>query len=306
MINGLLAQLVEQVTLNHRVVGSIPTQPTLSVSLLTNTTQPRKCLGDCESPGPSWRTKMLVEEWVETVWKVLQVRPKTVHDYKRLYKRHLQPIIGNLELDEVPSEVIQVKLLSLPPQTARHTMMLAKTIWREANTYGATDKNPTTRLRTPAIQVAPRMFLTWEEVNSLDWGKYNDQIRFLALHGLRWSEAAALMPEDIHDGFVWINKSVHGLCKSRSSIRKVPYLGHYKRFPKSYKPLQKAANKHGINLHSLRKTYAYLLKTQQVHVTTAQKLLGHSDPVMTLKIYTAVRDEEIGEVGMQLRTFLSQ
>jgi hypothetical protein len=27
-INGLLAQLVEQVTLNHRVVGSIPTQPT--------------------------------------------------------------------------------------------------------------------------------------------------------------------------------------------------------------------------------------------------------------------------------------
>ena len=28
MVNGLLAQLVEQVTLNHRVVGSIPTQPT--------------------------------------------------------------------------------------------------------------------------------------------------------------------------------------------------------------------------------------------------------------------------------------
>jgi hypothetical protein len=27
-INGLLAQLVEQVTLNHRVVGSNPTQPT--------------------------------------------------------------------------------------------------------------------------------------------------------------------------------------------------------------------------------------------------------------------------------------
>jgi hypothetical protein len=27
-VNGLLAQLVEQVTLNHRVVGSNPTQPT--------------------------------------------------------------------------------------------------------------------------------------------------------------------------------------------------------------------------------------------------------------------------------------
>ena len=30
----MLAQLVEQVTLNHRVVGSIPTQPTLSIFLL--------------------------------------------------------------------------------------------------------------------------------------------------------------------------------------------------------------------------------------------------------------------------------
>ena len=32
-LHGLLAQLVEQVTLNHRVVGSIPTQPTLAFGL---------------------------------------------------------------------------------------------------------------------------------------------------------------------------------------------------------------------------------------------------------------------------------
>jgi len=64
---------------------------------------------------------MLVNEWVETVWKVLQVRPKTIHDYKRLYRRHLEPVIGNLELDKVDPAIIQRKLLSLPPQTARHT-----------------------------------------------------------------------------------------------------------------------------------------------------------------------------------------
>ncbi len=33
-VNGLLAQLVEQVTLNHRVVGSIPTQPTFFIKTL--------------------------------------------------------------------------------------------------------------------------------------------------------------------------------------------------------------------------------------------------------------------------------
>ncbi len=63
----------------------------------------------------------------------------------------------------------------------------------------------------------------------------------------------------------------------------------------------KAAHLHGITVHSLRRTYAYLLKTQGVHVTTAQRLLGHSDPVLTMKIYTGVLDSEIDEVGAVLR-----
>lgn len=37
---------------------------------------------------------MLVNEWVETVWNVIQIRPKTLHDYKRLYKRHLMPAVN--------------------------------------------------------------------------------------------------------------------------------------------------------------------------------------------------------------------
>jgi integrase len=69
--------------------------------------------------------------------------------------------------------------------------------------------------------------------------------------------------------------------------------------------MQQAANKHGITLHSLRKTYAYLLKTQGIHVTTAQKLLGHSDPVLTMKVYTLVKDSEIDEAGSQLLNFLA-
>ncbi len=44
---------------------------------------------------------MLVTEWVETVWNVIQIRPKTLHDYKRLYKRHLMPVIGFMPVDNV-------------------------------------------------------------------------------------------------------------------------------------------------------------------------------------------------------------
>lgn len=200
---------------------------------------------------------MLVDEWVETVWKVLQVRPTTLHDYKRLYRRHLQPVVGATPIDSVAPQALQIKLLSLPLQTARHTLMLTKTIWREALIFGITESNPTAKLRTPSIQVVPRKFLTWEEVDAIDWGKYNNQIRFLALHGLRWSEAVALTVADIHDGFVWVDKSKHGPCKSNAGVRKVPYLGYFEPFPKGYKTLQQAASAGGVQLHSLRKTYAY-------------------------------------------------
>ena len=249
---------------------------------------------------------MLVDEWVETVWTVLNVREKTLKDYKHLYKSHLKPVIGLLEIDSVSSKDLQVKLLSLPPQTARHTLMLAKTIWREAENYGVVTHNPLTKLRTAPIQITPKKFLTWEEVDVLDWGKYNNQIRFLALHGLRWSEAAALTFGDIKDGSVLVSRSVYGACKSKSSVRRVPYLGYFEQFPKSYKPMQKCANKHGVTVHSFRRSYAYLLKTQKIHVTTAQKLLGHSDPIMTLKVYTSVLDNEIDEAGEVLQMFIKR
>jgi integrase len=56
----------------------------------------------------------------------------------------------------------------------------------------------------------------------------------------------------------------------------------------------------GVTIHSLRKTYAYFLKTSQVHVTTAAKLMGHSNPLVTLKIYTIVRDDEIKIIQKKL------
>lgn len=92
-----------------------------------------------------------------------------------------------------------------------------------------------------------------------------------------------------------------GKVKSKTSVRKVPYLGYWEPLPKTYKPMRLAANKHGVTVHSFRRTYAYLLKTQGVHVTTAQRLLGHSDPIMTLKIYTSVLDNEVEDAGKLLK-----
>ncbi len=248
---------------------------------------------------------MLVNEWVETLWTVLNVRPKTLQNYKHQYRRYLKDVIGSYELDLVKPVELQQCLLALPPQTSRHCLMLIKTIYREANLYGHTKANPSIGLKTPQIQLSEKKFLTWDEVNSRSWGRYDEQIRFLALHGLRWSEAVAITESDIRDGFVYVSKSVYGPCKSKSSIRKVPYLGHFSPLPVSYKPMQKCANTHGVTIHSFRRTYAYLLKTQGIHVTTAQRLLGHSDPMMTLKVYTSVLDSEIDDAGELLLRAIS-
>jgi hypothetical protein len=41
---------------------------------------------------------MIVDVWAKTFWTVLNVRKKTLFGYKALYRRHLQPVIGQLEL----------------------------------------------------------------------------------------------------------------------------------------------------------------------------------------------------------------
>jgi integrase len=108
----------------------------------------------------------------------------------------------------------------------------------------------------------------------------------------------ALTQDDFRDGRVWVSKSIHGLTKSQSGIRSVPHVSEFVPLPATSKTLLKVLKPYGVHIHSLRHTYAYILKTQGVHVTTAQKLLGHSDPKVTLAVYTQVLDNEIDDVGL--------
>jgi len=97
---------------------------------------------------------------------------------------------------------------------------------------------------------------------------------------------------------------MYGATKTQAGVREVPYFGYFQQFPKTRTALANELKKHGVTIHSLRKTYAYFLKTNDVHVTTAAKFLGHSDPMITLKIYTLVRDTEVDEIGDKLRLVL--
>ena len=178
-------------------------------------------------------------------------------------------------------------------------------IYREALNREIVSVSPVATITAPKSRPKAQRFLTWEEVSKTDFGKFDSHINFLALHGPRWGEAVALRESDIYDEKVHINKSMYGPTKTPSGVREVPYFGYFKQFPKTRVGIAGALAEFGVTIHSLRKTYAHFLKINDVHVTTAAKFLGHSDPMVTLKIYTMVRDNEIDEVGKKLTEILN-
>lgn len=243
---------------------------------------------------------MLVESFARQVIGDLPIRAKTRSTYLSMLKCHVAPTLGSLSIESITRSDIQGSLRGLPPQTAAMTLAVIKSVYREAQARGIVDSSPAHGISGPKIMVSPRKFLTWEEVKRANFGRYTDCIRFLALHGLRWSEALALSQEDIRDGRIYVSKSLHGQTKSKAGIRTVPLMSELPDFPTSPKTLRKVLKPFGVTIHSLRHTYAYLLKQQGVHVTTAQRLLGHSDPRITMGIYTQVLDSEIDEAGLIL------
>ena len=83
---------------------------------------------------------------------------------------------------------------------------------------------------------------------------------------------------DVRDDKVYITKSKTWPTKSSAGNRVVPYFGYFKPFPKSRHAIANKLQEYGVTIHSLRKTYAYFLKSNQIHVTAAAKFLGHSNP----------------------------
>lgn len=243
---------------------------------------------------------MLFESFALQTINHLPIRQKTLATYHSMLKLHVFPTLAHRDIRTIERIDIQGTIQGLPPQTCAMSLAVIKTVFREALAQEIIDASPAHGVSGPKIMVKPREFLTWEEVSNGSFGKYASHIRFLALHGLRWSEAVALTIEDIRDDRVWINKSIHGQTKSKAAIRSVPLVSPFKVFPKSPKTLRKVLKPYGVDIHSLRHTYAYLLKQQGVHVTTAQRLLGHSDPRVTMNVYTQVLDNEIDDVGLLL------
>ena len=248
---------------------------------------------------------MKLDDFAAHCWTFMAVSKKTLSNYKGAYNRNVSPLLGQKEIGQITKGEFLDVLAPLAAPNYFQTLMAIRVVYREALSRDLVHTSPVASIKAPKPRPKPQKFLTWEQVSATNFGKFDSHIKFLALHGLRWSEAVALNSDDIYEGKVHINKSMYGPTKTESGVREVPYFGYFVQFPKTRKALANSLAPHGVTIHSLRKTYAYFLKTNDVHVTTAAKFLGHSDPMVTLKIYTLVRDGEIDEVGARLKLILN-
>ena len=249
---------------------------------------------------------MDLRTWAVQVWPTLQVTKKTLSNYQGAYRRNLDPDLGGIEIGKITTSSLLKSLDVLTPQNRYQTLMVARVLFREALRHALIIESPIQKLPSMQPTPEPTAFLTWENLRDIDFGSQTQRIRFLALHGLRYGEAAALAREDIRDGRVHVTKSVHGWTKSKAGVRAVPHLSEFQDFPRYQNTIAKKLKPYGVTVHSLRKTYAYMLKSADVHVTTASKLMGHSNPLITMKIYTAVLDNEIEKSGTALAKYMAK
>ena len=135
---------------------------------------------------------MLFESFALQTINHLPIRKKTFATYYSVLRLHVFPTLAHRDIRDIKRLDIQSAIQGLPPQTAATTLAVIKTVFREALAQEIIQVSPAHGVSGPKIMVKPRDFLTWDEVSAGAFGKYSAHIKFLALHGLRWSEAVAL------------------------------------------------------------------------------------------------------------------
>ncbi len=203
---------------------------------------------------------MKLDEFANHCWKFLPVTKKTVQNYKGAYGRNISQTFGSREMNSISKREFLEILAPLNPPNYFQTLMVLRVLYREAISREMVTDSPVSSIRAPRIHTQPQKFLTWEEVRDNNFGKYDSHVKFLALHGLRWGEAAALKNSDISDKIVSVERSIHGTTKTLAGIRQIPYFGYFKEFPRTRVPIAKALKPYGVTIHSLRKTYAIFSK----------------------------------------------
>ena len=115
--------------------------------------------------------------FAQSVLASLPVREKTRGNYRSMYRSHIQGVLGKMHIEDIDRSMIQELIIKLPPQTSLVTLAVMKSVFREAIARGVIELSPAKGVTSPTLNVAPRRFLTWEQVREGDFGKHQRAIK---------------------------------------------------------------------------------------------------------------------------------
>jgi integrase len=237
-----------------------------------------------------------------------------------------------------------VASLTVSPKTTKNTIVTLRVLWNSAKSWGYADHDPFAGIRLPKSRSPRSMSFTVEEVQHIlatAEEPYRTFYWLAAETGMRAGELCGLRFEDldIERGQVTVNQSAwrgHILDpKTANGIRcfslSPKLLLHLRRFlfrwrpnalrllfatkngtpwdanllvKRKLRPLLEQLNIARCGLHAFRHANASIMDRLQVPMKVRQQRLGHSDPKITLGIYTHVASSDDERIAMQLGEIL--
>jgi len=248
-------------------------------------------------------------------------------------KKHFLPAFGSIPLDRIRRHDVERwfdDYSKTAPGGANHALSLLRQILRSAVATDLIAADPTRGIRKNPRPKFTR-FLSTEEIDRLhralhrlveerpSYRAQSDIIRLLLLTGCRKGEIQQLKWSEIDGDVLRLETSKTGprtvwLSEAaRAILARQPRTGGAFVFPSPRNPARPRtaetmrlwdraraeARIEDVRLHDLRHTVASQAVARGVALPTVARMLGHSDPKMTLR-YTHVRDPDVEDAAERI------
>lgn len=284
-----------------------------------------------------------VGEWTER-WLKTQghLKPSTYTRYEGIVRLHILPRwervpLAKVRHADVAAWVTTLTASGMSPSSVRQTHRVFSLVIDLAVRDGRIAANSAAKVPLPRAATPDKHFLTRGQVEALAeaCGHHGTLVRFLALTGLRFGEAAALRVGrvdlvrrrvEVAEAVTEVaGKAVFGTPKTHQR-RSVPIpkslveplmlatagkgpddyvftspqgghlrLHNWRR--RVFDPAVTAAGLEGVTPHDLRHTAASLAVSAGANVKAVQRMLGHASGAMTLDVYADLFEADLDDLA---------
>jgi integrase len=249
-----------------------------------------------------------LDRWEESEARALRSWERDVR-YRAAVVRQLA---GDRQLDELPDLVDEIKVGPSRAVSVRPARIGISQLCDASEKWHWTDKPLGRQIERVPGERTRNLRLTSGQVHALMTRadpRLRDLVEFLALTGLRRSEALRLVPDDIRGGSIYVSElSKSGRARIvplapaalRIARRAIPFDLRTSSISKLWREARSAAGLPRARLHDLRHAFASWIMEQGTPATVVRDMLGHSSLAVTSR-YTHSRPGDAAAAVKNLR-----